>query len=271
VPRGLAGFPFDKEGFLMPALAIDSKEWMQMVRDGAKEMGVLLDLSMAKKMAVHCTELMRWNQKVNLTAITDPMEVAVKHLLDSLAAYHLLPGDASVLDVGSGGGFPGLVLKIANPGLFVALVDASRKKVSFLKHVIRVLSLTRIEAIHARVGEIVWQEAFAQRFDAAACRAFTSLSGFVEMAAPLVKKGGILVAYKGKDVDEEIKGLGLGPSGSKIKDGGNFDDFSLEILPYRLPYLHVERALVVVKKNRAKDFSGNEGNGQVRMEPEKTA
>ncbi len=254
----------------MPALVIDSKEWMQMVRDGAKEMGVLLDLPMAEKMAAHCTELMRWNQKVNLTAITDPMEAAVKHVLDSLAAYHLLPGDASVLDVGSGGGFPGLVLKIASPGLSVALIDASRKRVSFLKHVIRLLSLPRIEAIHARVEEIARQKEFAQRFDAAACRAFTSLSGFVEVAGPLVKKGGILVAYKGKEVDEEIKAMGLDASGCEIKDGGNFDDFSLEIRPYHLPYLHIERALVVVRKNRTKDFSGREEGRQLRMRPEGT-
>jgi 16S rRNA (guanine527-N7)-methyltransferase len=232
----------------MTALAIDSKEWKQIVCDGAKEMGILLEMPMVEKMAAHCIELIRWNEKINLTAITDPMDVAVKHVLDSLAALPLMPDGASVLDLGSGGGFPGLVLKIANPSLSVVLVDASRKKISFLNQVIRMLSLTRIEAIHARVEEIRSRGRFVQAFDVATCRAFTSLSGFVEQAWPFVKKGGILVAFKGKDVDEEIKNLGLGASGRTKKGAANSDDFSQEVRPYRLPYLHVERALVVVKK-----------------------
>ena len=83
---------------------------------------------------MHAAELVRWNQKINLTAITDPFEVAVKHFLDSLPAARLLPKDATLLDIGSGGGLPGLPLKILMPSLSITLIDASRKKVNFLKN-----------------------------------------------------------------------------------------------------------------------------------------
>jgi 16S rRNA (guanine527-N7)-methyltransferase len=243
----------------MPAFSIDSAEWKQLVCDGAKEMGVVLGKDKVDKMARHCLELMRWNAKINLTAITDPMEVAVKHVLDSLAVLSLLSDNMSVLDLGSGGGFPGMVLKIANPGLTVVLVEASRKKVSFLKQVIRVLSLTRIEAIHARIEDIRISGRFQEAFDAAICRAFTSLSEFVKQAWPLVQENGLIIAYKGKEANREIEDLISKKGGNQKQALAKPADFSIWVRPYRLPYLNLERSLIVIKKNRTKEIDGNPG------------
>jgi 16S rRNA (guanine527-N7)-methyltransferase len=231
----------------MPELTLDSREWREIVINGAKNFGVSIDSTAAGKLAAHCVELIRWNEKINLTAVVDPVEIAVKHVIDSLAALPLLPEGAAVLDLGSGGGFPGLVLKIANPGLSVYLLEATRKKVSFLKQVIRILALKDIEVIHARTEELAARKEFAGKFDAVTCRAFTSLSSFIAIAEPLVKNKGILIAYKSRRVQEEIKRL-ASDEAAMAKDQASRIFGTPEVRPYILPHLDIEQYLVVVKK-----------------------
>ena len=232
----------------MPALSIGSKEWKQLVYDGAREMGVALEMAMAGKMAAHCIELIRWNQKVNLTAITDPMDVAVKHVLDSLAAYSLLPDGASVLDLGSGGGFPGLVLKIANPGLSVVMVDASRKKVSFLKHVIRSIKLKDIEAYHIRADDLAKNSAFVNAFDIIVSRALSAMDTLVETALPLLAKKGMIIALKGIAPEAEIESMRSLIIKRLRFSEINSDNLSVIVKNYTLPYLEIARSLVTVRK-----------------------
>ena len=105
-------------------------------------------------MTIHAKELMMWNKKINLTAIKQPLKIAEKHFIDSLAAASFIKNKNSIIDLGSGGGFPGIPLKIMNPLLHVVLVDSSRKKINFLKHVIRLLGLQVIDAIHSRAQDL---------------------------------------------------------------------------------------------------------------------
>ncbi len=156
------------------------------------------------RMTRHATELMTWNQKMNLTAIKDPFEVAEKHFFDSIAAASFIGDEKSLVDIGSGGGFPGIPLNIMNPSLKIILIDASQKKINFLKHVIRMLKLENIDAVHARVENLKTDGAFFKRFDAVISRAFTDLEQFVDLSWPLLHPKGHIYAMKGKHLEMEI-------------------------------------------------------------------
>ena len=157
-----------------------------------------------EKISSFLSELLSWNQKINLTAITDPEEVAEKHIIDSLIPAKYIPENSSLIDLGTGGGFPGVPLKIFMPNLSVTLVDSVRKKVNFLKYVIGMLKLENITAHQLLVEDLADHPDFAGRFDVVISRAFTALDRFLQMAAPLVKSDGVIIAMKGREVDKEI-------------------------------------------------------------------
>jgi len=180
-------------------MKIGSKEWAQVIVEGAKAFDLERGARHTDLFAAHAEALLWWNRKSNITAITDPLEVAVKHFLDSLAAAALIsPGTAALLDIGSGGGFPGIVLKIVRPRLAVTLIDAARKKVSFLRHVIRILELQDIEALHVRAENLAADQRHCRRFDVIVSRALSSLPAFVDLARPLLSGNGCMLAMKGR-------------------------------------------------------------------------
>ena len=136
---------------------IGSDAWIDLLVQGADRLGHSLSPDQARQMALHVQLLLEWNQRTNLTAITDPVHVAVKHCLDAIAPLHLLPEEGALLDIGTGGGFPGIPLKIMRPDLDMTLIDSVRKKISFVNHVIRQLHLPRIEALHVRAQTLAEQ------------------------------------------------------------------------------------------------------------------
>lgn len=144
------------------------------------------------------------NEKVNLTAITDPDEIRVKHFTDSLAAIDLIKTGATVLDIGSGAGFPGIPLKIARDDISVTLLDSVNKKVAFMNDVIADLGLKNIEAVHARIEDFPHKG----EFDVAVSRAVAELTTLVEYALPFVKVGGTFVAYKSEKAEAEAAAAG---------------------------------------------------------------
>ena len=113
-------------------MQVGSTKWKNVIYDRVKDLDIQIDRGKIDQFGIHASELLKWSQKINLTTISDPLEIAVKHFLDSIAPARFIPPDTSLLDVGSGGGFPGIPLKITIPSLSVTLIDASRKKVSFL-------------------------------------------------------------------------------------------------------------------------------------------
>lgn len=141
------------------------------------------------------------NEKINLTAITEPEEVKVKHFLDSCSAAELLPGGASVLDIGSGAGFPGLPLKIVRPDLTVTLLDSVNKKVAFMNDVVAELKLSGATAVHARIEDFPHKG----EYDAVVSRAVAELSTLAEYALPFVKIGGAFIAYKSEKAESEAE------------------------------------------------------------------
>lgn len=144
------------------------------------------------------------NEKVNLTAITDPDEIRVKHFTDSLAAIDLIKTGATVLDIGSGAGFPGIPLKIARDDISVTLLDSVNKKVAFMNDVIADLGLKNIEAVHARIEDFPHKG----EFDVAVSCAVAELTTLAEYALPFVKVGGTFVAYKSEKAEAEAAAAG---------------------------------------------------------------
>ena len=150
-------------------------------------------------------ELLRWNRRINLTAIRDPRGALEKHLVDSLTLCPLLDGRARLLDLGSGGGFPGLPLQIARPGLEVVSVDAVRKKIAFQRHVARTLHLEGFVAWAGRAEAVPDQPGWKNAFDVVVSRAFTDLPTFAALALPCLAPGGRMVAMKGPEVTSELR------------------------------------------------------------------
>lgn len=178
--------------------------FVQRLAEGCRRLDLFLTGDQTTAMTAHAAELMRWNKKINLTAITGPGAVAEKHFVDAVAASAHITGVAKIMDLGSGGGFPGLPLKVLNPHLELVLVDAARKKVNFLKHVIRTLKLDTADAIHSRVEDLHADPDFAGQFDGIVARGFAGLEKFADLALPLLKPGGSLFAMKGENAEREI-------------------------------------------------------------------
>ena len=207
------------------------QEFRQRIKLGSKSLNISVLDHQVEMMILHTKELMAWNKKINLTAIKEPLLIAEKHFIDSIAAASFLGNETCLIDMGSGGGFPGIPIKIMKPSLKVVLIDSSRKKVNFLKHIIRILHLENIEAIHARVEDLHKDERYLNKFDAVISRAFTSLSNFEALAFPFLNKDGSFYAMKGKHADQEITLATL-------------EKFDLQTNHYQLPFEKSDRYMI---------------------------
>lgn len=214
-------------------MTFHSENWKTIIQTGAAEFEVPIGEGQIDMMATHARELMVWNRKKNLTAILDPDDIAVKHFIDSIYPARWIPDHASVIDIGTGGGFPGIPLKIVKPSLSLTLVDASRKKINFVKHVIRTLALENIQAIHARIEDLAEDPAYQNAFDFSISRAFTELKRFVDLASPLVGPGGKLIAMKSRNVTSELDAIAASHPQAVVRN-------------YILPFHGARRCLVIL-------------------------
>jgi 16S rRNA (guanine527-N7)-methyltransferase len=188
--------------------------------------------------------LLEWNRKFNLTAITDPDEVRVKHFYDSLTCLKLIKENRfSLIDIGCGAGFPGLPLKIVRPEMKLVLVDAVRKKTDFCSAVVEALKLTDVTVIHARAEDIGRDPEHREKYDWAAARAVASLPVLAEYLLPLVKTGGCALAQKGGEPAEE-----LAASANAIAILGGSP---AETTSFKLPVRDDARTLVSIRKIKA--------------------
>jgi 16S rRNA (guanine527-N7)-methyltransferase len=229
-------------------MQIGSKKWNSIIYDGAKELEIQIDRGKIDQFGIHAFELIKWTRKTSLTAISDPLEIGVKHFLDSIAPAPFIPPHAALLDIGSGGGFPGIPLKIMIPSLSVTLIDASRKKVSFLKHVIRMLGLDNIEACHVRAEDLSRDRIFNNTYDVIVSRALSSMVKFVQMSLPLLAKDGFIIAMKGKITDMEIESMRSLSEKRHDMQENSTSNFNIVSKNYRLPYLKSERSIVILKR-----------------------
>jgi len=178
---------------------------------GARELGVKLNEHHLAAFETCYDELVSWNQRFNLTAITDWKGVLIRHFLDSLSCLRAIPqseltGGARVVDVGTGAGYPGIPLKIVCPGMRLTLLEATHKKVTFLEHLIDRLEMEDVQAIHARSEELAQDPAHREQYDWAVARAVAKMPTLVEYLLPLARVGGAILAQKGEDAPAEVHG-----------------------------------------------------------------
>lgn len=208
----------------------------------ASEYGVELSEKQLQQFQRYYELLIEWNEKINLTAITEPQEVAVKHFIDSVSAWDKkrFEGAKSIIDVGTGAGFPGIPLKIFQPQLKLVLLDSLNKRIKFLQTVVDELQLDNVECIHARAEEGAKNPKLRENFDIAVSRAVARLPVLAEYCIPFVKVGGTFAALKGMKFAEEAE------EGKKaLQILGGSEPVSVE---KKLPGLDDKRAVIYVKK-----------------------
>ena len=210
------------------------KEFCRCLKKGADLLGLNLSPDQTDLLAAHARELQLWNAKMNLTAITDIQLVAYKHFVDALAAARFLDRCARIMDIGSGAGFPAVPMKVIYPDLDITMVDAVRKKVSFLNHVVRTLKLDNISAVHARVEDLAKDPGHFQMYDAVTARGFADLGKLAKLAGPLLATGGRIYALKGAHALEEIT--------PELKKR-----FHITHETYSLPFVDAQRFVLILK------------------------
>ncbi len=208
----------------------------ELLHTGAKELGISLTIEQVNSVFIFLTELKKWNQKINLTAIRDEEDIIIKHVLDSLTYIHGFtpaPG-VRLLDMGSGAGFPALPIKIAHPGLSITMVESTKKKASFLRHVIRTLKLTETEVLDTRTEEL--PGSFLSAFDIVTARAFADMKSAITAGTPFLKSSGHMVLSRGPE--ETINEKELVRAGVSLESRTNLT----------LPYSDYKRTIWVFKK-----------------------
>lgn len=170
------------------------------------EFGIILDDEKIKKLNLYGNLLLEWNEKINLTAITNPEDVLYKHFYDCILFFkhNDLPQNAKIIDVGTGAGFPGMVLKIVRQDLHVTLLDSLNKRINFLKDVIEKCALQNIEAIHCRAEDGGKNPLYREKYDIACARAVANMPVLMEYCIPFVKVGGRFIAMKGPSANDEV-------------------------------------------------------------------
>jgi 16S rRNA (guanine527-N7)-methyltransferase len=185
---------------------------------GANALGITLGAREVSQFTTYYNELLSWNEKINLVSVKSDLDIPIKHFIDSLTLLPFIKNKTGrLLDIGSGAGFPGIPLKIVLNSMNVSLLESSRKKTSFLKHIIRSINLTDISVIHNRAENLMEDDSYRGCFDVVATRATLKLPEFLQMGAFFLSGNGTLIAMKGKKAAEELteaagmsQNLGLG-------------------------------------------------------------
>lgn len=214
--------------------------------DDARALGVCLSDAVACQFAHYHAELVRWNRRANLTAITGWEAVRTRHFLDSLSAAAVLPvatlRSGALIDIGSGAGFPGIPLKLAYPSMRVTLVEATAKKTAFLTHICAELELQDTAAFNGRAETLAHEPDLRERFDVALARAVADTAMLAELTLPFARVGGLVALHKKGDIRAELERAqcAIETLGGALR----------EVKPVNIPGLNDDRALVVLEKIR---------------------
>ena len=175
---------------------MEEKIFKETLKENASAIDVILDDTMIEKLYQYKNLVVEWNEKINLTAITDDFEFIVKHLVDSLTINKYIEKNRTIIDIGTGAGFPGIPLKILNKDNKVVLFDSLNKRLKVLGDIIEKIELQNVEMLHGRAEEIFKNKQYREKYDVAVSRAVAALNVLVELMLPAVKLGGICICRK---------------------------------------------------------------------------
>lgn len=206
----------------------------------AKKVNIEIDAKKEEQFYNYMKLLLEWNEKINLTAITEQNDIILKHFIDSITINKYIEQSNSIIDIGTGAGFPGIPLKIMNQNKKITLVDSLNKRINFLNEVCKEISLENIQCIHARAEELASDLEYRENYETVVSRAVARLNVLIEYMLPFVKKGGLCICMKGPNIDGELEEAknAIKVLGGKIKSVESFF----------LPDSDIERNVIIIEK-----------------------
>ena len=209
--------------------------------DGSNQIGVNIDENKVNNFLKYKNLLLQWNEKVNLTSITDGQEVVIKHFIDSLTILKFINmSGKKVIDVGTGAGFPGLPLKMVDESIELTLLDSTNKKIRFLEEVKSQLRLEKVKLVHGRAEDCGANLEYREKFDISLSRAVANIATLCEYCLPFVKVGGYFISLKGPQIEDE---LGEGQRAIAVL-GGKVE----RVEKITLPFTNITHSIVFIKK-----------------------
>jgi len=184
---------------------MELEEFSKKIKESFEKIDILLNEEQINQYYKYMNLLIEWNEKVNLTAIIEPNDIILKHFVDSATILKYIKDNENIVDVGTGAGFPGIPIKIANNTLDIILLDSLNKRINFLNEVIQENNLEKIQTVHSRVEDFGNNTKYREKFEVATSRAVANLSVLAEYMLPLVKVGGRCICMKGSEIEEELE------------------------------------------------------------------
>ena len=219
---------------------MELEKFEELMKFYGEQIDITFEKSQIEQFYKYMNLLIEWNEKINLTAIIEPEEIILKHFIDSLTICKYIENNATLADVGTGAGFPGIPLKIYRPDIKITLVDSLNKRINFLNEVINNLELKNIVTIHSRVEDYGKNKNYREKYDYVTARAVANLNTLSEYLVPIVKVNGKAICMKGNDVQDEVDNA---KHAIKILGG------TVEKVDYfKLPNSDISRNIIVVKK-----------------------
>ena len=238
---------------------MELNEFCKEIEKKSSKIDINLDNEICNKLYNYMNLLLEWNEKINLTAITDEKEIILKHFIDSFTINKFINSGDKMLDIGTGAGFPGLPIKIIRAEVDVFLMDSLNKRINFLNEVIELLQLKNIEAFHSRAEEMAKNNKFREKFDVVTSRAVAKLNILLEYMLPYTKIDGKCLCMKGPNIEEEIKEA---EKALKIL-GGEIEKIEKIILPDS----NIERNIIIIRKKSATPLKYPRKAGMPTKEP----
>ena len=219
---------------------MELEEFTKIFNNYLEKLNLTLTEEQIEKFYNYMNLLIEWNKKINLTAIVEPKDIILKHFIDSLTIVKYIKEGETIIDVGTGAGFPGIPLKIAREDLKITLADSLNKRINFLNEVINKLDLKNIETIHTRAEELGKNKKYREKFDIATSRAVANMSTLSEYLIPFIKVKGRCICMKSSDIDTELENAkkAINILGCKIESKDKFD----------LPNSDLGRSVIILRK-----------------------
>ncbi len=219
---------------------MEEKLFKEILKERAQSINIFLNEEELNQFYQYKDLVLEWNEKINLTAITDEREFIIKHFIDSLTIKPYIEDSKTIIDIGTGAGFPGIPIKIVNPNNEVVLFDSLNKRLMVLEDIVGKLKLSKVQLVHGRAEETFKNVQYREKYDIAVSRAVASLNVLAELTLPSVKVGGMCICMKGNNAEEEIKEAenAIRVLGGKIE----------KVDKFILPELNLERNIIVIRK-----------------------